>query len=713
MAKVTLPRVSQPDLFYTWSEAQLNARLDRGDEARSRITADTWESERTERRARIASVLVPDWPKVAAKPTFGETIERPAWTIRKLRFQSLPDYWVTALLYEPEQIESPRPAVLLCMGHSLEAKAYPEYQSIAEELVRQGIVVLAFDPVSQGERVQNWNYLKNEFAAGWGTTEHDYLGFKSSLCGWPLSQAFVWDGQRALDVLLSQPDIDTTRVGVCGQSGGGTQTTWLLASDDRFTAAAPACYITSWRNQFGAKLGADPEQWPFPIMDWGWDQADVLATFAPKPLRIVSVTRDFFPIDGTRTTYRKLVDLYSRLGASDNISMFEDDFDHAYHPPLREATVRFFCEQFDLAYDGQGVAKDILSPEELQVTFTGQLYTSGLCRTLHDWILETQPKPAVGRVTADVLKEPLAWQHARREELHGLLAIPSTPPSPTARRASSEHMAGGPLSLEGSTSSDFDVETWIVTPEEGMEVPLAVASATDTPKGLVVYTHGDGADVGWRMAGGALHKLVDAGWVVVSADPRGVGACRGEGEDGRYFGRFGIEHTLACNWMMMGRPLVGQRVFDLLQVAAWARKQERFEGVPMAIAGAGVGALWAALAGALDDRIEVVIAHGLLCSFVYCMRSPDHEVPYSAVAPGMLGWGDLSDAGTLIAPRRFVIISPVNHRGEAISPESAKPRCANARLLYEATGTPGGLHVVGAGTSPGAALVNYADLLDL
>ncbi|HNZ38508.1 MAG TPA: prolyl oligopeptidase family serine peptidase, partial [Candidatus Latescibacteria bacterium] len=115
-----------------------------------------------------------------------------------------------------------------------------------------------------------------------------------------LAQAFVWDGQRALDVLLSRPEVDPSRVGVCGISGGGTQTTWLLAAEDRFTAASPACFITGWREQFAARVGADPEQFPFPANGWGWDQADVLLSFAPKPLLIVAATRDFFPIEGTR-----------------------------------------------------------------------------------------------------------------------------------------------------------------------------------------------------------------------------------------------------------------------------------------------------------------------------------------------------------------------------------------------------------------------------
>ena len=694
MSPISLPSLSERDLFFTWTLAELNKRLDRGDAARSPGSAEAWARERVERRRRLASVLVPDWPVAEPKVTQTGEIARKGWTIRKIMFQSLPDYWVTAALYVPNEIKGSTPGVLLCSGHWLEAKACPEYHAMGEELVRQGMVVLAFDPVAQGERVQSWDYLANRIPM-WGTTEHDYLGHKSLLCGWPLSQAFVWDGQRALDVLLAQEGVDAARIGVCGISGGGTQTTLLLGADDRFTAAAPTCYVTSWRNQLAAKLGADAEQWPYPIMAWGWDHVDILASFAPKPLRLITATRDFFPIEGTRETFRKLQGLYGEIGAAGNVSMTEDDVDHSYYPQLRESTARFFCETFGLTYDEAGVATDLLSPQELQVTETGQLLTDGIGRTLHDWILECRPEVEGKELAGDAK----SWQTERRAGLASVLGVPENALAAKAGQVDDEMHSG------------MRVERYRLMPEEGVEIPVAVVQGRHAPEGVALYAHELGADTGWRLVNGPLYKLVQRGWAVVAVDPRGIGAARGEGEDGQYFGRFGTEATLAANWYMMGRPLVGQRAFDLMQTARWAKSLPEFSALPMAMIGAGVGSIWSLLAAALCEKIEHTVLHGMLCSYFDILKGNEHVYGISAMANDILTWGDLPDAAALVAPRKLTIVSPLDRDRRPLTQEAVRPVYAPAREAYDAFAAETALRIIGGSTRPSAAVVNYGELL--
>ena len=694
VSAITLPSLSQSDLFFTWSLSELNRRLDEGDAVRAAVTADSWDTERAERRRRIAEVLVPDWPRVDPKVTVEGVIERSAWTISRIRFESLPDYWVTALLYVPNEVSGPMPGIVFPCGHSLEAKAYPQYHSMCEELTRQGMTVIAFDPVSQGERLQSWDYLNNN-APMWGTTEHDYMGHKSALCGWPLSQAFVWDGQRALDVLLAQENVDPERIGVCGQSGGGTQTTWLLAADDRFTAAAPSCYVTSWRNQFEKILGADPEQWPYPLMSWGWDQVDIVASFAPKPVRLVSAIQDFFPIEGTRETFGKLQDLYGKLGVPQNISMSEDDFEHGYYPPMRESTARFFCEQFGIEYDEQGEAKDICTPEELQVTQTGQLLTDGLGRTLHDWILERRPEPTGRRVTGDVSE----WQKERRDGLAKVLAIPENAPEPKV------------VMLDENTVSGHRVESLRLVPEDGVELPAVLVHAEGDAQGVVIYAHELGADTGWRLLNGPLYKLVSEGWTVVAVDPRGIGAGRGEGDENQYFGRFGVEDTLAANWYMMGRSLVGQRVFDLLQTVRWVKGSSDYASLPLSMIGCGIGSTWVLFASALSGEIEHTVLHGPLCSYFDLLKGVNHGYSISIVVPDILTWGDMPDAAALIAPHKLTVVSPLDRDRRPLTQEAVRPVHSYARDAYAAFSAEGNLRVIGGSTRPSAAVVNYGELL--
>ncbi len=698
MARTTLPRLTNSDQCYSWTSDRLGELLAEGDRARAEITPETWPDERKQRRARLAQVLVPDWPKPDPKVTFTGTIERSAWTIHKLMFQSLPDYWVTAHLYLPHGVTANTPAMLVASGHILEAKSYSEYHGISEELARQGMVVLSFDPVSQGERVQNWNHLRDEIDVGWGTTEHDFLGLKALLAGWPLAQAIVWDGMRALDVLLARPEVDPTRVGMCGVSGGGTQTTWQLAADDRLTCASPACFITGWREQFDDHLGADPEQHPYPVISWGWDQCDVLLSFAPKPIMITCVTQDFFPIEGTRTTHRKLSEVYDRLGVGGNVAISETDMDHAYHPPVREATVRWFAEQFGLEYDEGGPAKDPCAPEELQVTPSGQLFTSGFGYTLHDWIVKRRPHPVGANMGEETRHHRLHWTIRRRELLEELLAIPSRRPSIGERRV-------GELPLP-----DGSAEQWIVESEPGVEVPVLLALPTDGQRGVVLHTHELGAEVDWQRHDGPMHKLMKAGWAVVSVDPRGTGPSVHGEESKAHNPRFGTEQHLTWTWTMMGRPLIGQRVLDLLQVEAWACHQTELAGLPVAAVGAGAGAMLALLAGALDTRIDQVVAYGGLSDFGRMLTARTETWDASAIVPNMLRWGDLPQVVALIAPRSCTLVAPVDAERRPVPMMRANSAYRAVEKFYEAYDAPT-FHIVGAGEWPERLAVDYSEWL--
>lgn len=686
-----MPLPSDPDLIHAWTFSRLSAALDSGDAARSSLAASTWPEERRQRREQIGRVLVPDWevpdPCVTITGSISRSDKRTGarWKILKLRFQSLQDYWVTALLYVPETGRGPFPGMIVASGHLLEAKAGAEYHGISEELARQGMVVLAFDPVAQGERVQAWDYVDNKFLVGWGTTEHDFDGQRALLCGWPFAQAFVWDGQRALDVLLSRPEVDPSRVGVCGISGGGTQTTWLLAADDRFTAASPACFITGWREQFAARVGADPEQFPFPANGWGWDQADVLLSFAPKPLLIVAATRDFFPIEGTRSTYQKLKDAYSLIGAAGNVAMFEGDFDHAYHPPLREATVRWFCSVFGISYDGMGAVEAPCNPDDLRVTPTGQLLTSGFPRTLRHWIAQNGSDRSRSRVRGSALYHPEVWQARRRGLLSELLGVPSEAPQASA------------TPLETSSWDGLPVRRWLLTSEPGVEIPCALVLPPNEPRGLLCFLHEKGAATGWQLAGGPLSEAVEEGWAVLSVDPRGVGAgvCRTQGNFyPDYHGRFGVESHITWTWTMLGRPFFGQRVFDVLQALRCARNMPDLAGRKNALVGVGSGALWALFASALDGMVDKTLAHAPLIAFGSLLDAHEHSWHVSSLPPGMLTWGDVQHVAALISPRELTLLHPVDAARLPVSRLALSRAYRDARSVFNAQGASSRLTLV-------------------
>src|SRR6185312_4374268 len=158
------------------------------------------------------------------------SLERGAYRVEKVLFESRPGFPVAANLYLPAGTGK-RPAVVGACGHWPDGKAALQYQAFAQGLARQGYVVLIFDPIGQGERLQYPDAnLRGTLPPG-GVAEHLRAGAQMQLVGEFLGTWMAWDGIRALDYLLTRPEVDPTRVGVTGNSGGGTQTSWLCALD--------------------------------------------------------------------------------------------------------------------------------------------------------------------------------------------------------------------------------------------------------------------------------------------------------------------------------------------------------------------------------------------------------------------------------------------------------------------------------------------------
>ena len=202
---------------------------------------------------------------------------------------------------------------MFCSGHDAKAFRSTTYQTIILNLVRKGFIVLAFDPVGQGERLQ---YLAEDGASNIGgpTHEHSYPGAQYALAGTSIANTMIWDGIRSVDYLLTRPEVDPHRIGITGRSGGGTQAAYIAAMDPRILAAAPENYITNFKRLLEMIGPQDAEQNFFQGLAHGIDHADLLAVRAPKPTLLITTTRDFFSIQGARETYAELQSLYTTLG---------------------------------------------------------------------------------------------------------------------------------------------------------------------------------------------------------------------------------------------------------------------------------------------------------------------------------------------------------------------------------------------------------------
>ena len=150
---------------------------------------------------------------------------------------------------------------------------------------------------------------------------HNILNRQLLALGESISDWRVWDGIRAIDYLLSRSEVDPARIGVNGNSGGGTLTAMIAANDDRVAATVPSCYITTFLSNVENELPVDGEQAPRGFLANGGEMADLLLAQAPRPVRILSQSADFFDVRGTNETYAMLKKIYTLLGKPENISV--------------------------------------------------------------------------------------------------------------------------------------------------------------------------------------------------------------------------------------------------------------------------------------------------------------------------------------------------------------------------------------------------------
>ncbi|MGC3966982.1 MAG: twin-arginine translocation signal domain-containing protein [Pirellulales bacterium] len=204
------PRMLQ-DAFIDRVRAVMTARRDRIFALKTRAEAEAYISDV---RTKIAGCFGP-WPeRTPLNPQVTGVVERDAYRIEKVIFESRPQFYVTANLYLPKTVKGRIPGVVGSCGHSPNGKAHTAYQSFAQGLARQGYACLIFDPIGQGERLQ---YVDENLKprVGMGTSEHMMAGNQQAIVGEFFGSWCAWDGMRALDYLLSRRN----RSQACGHYG--------------------------------------------------------------------------------------------------------------------------------------------------------------------------------------------------------------------------------------------------------------------------------------------------------------------------------------------------------------------------------------------------------------------------------------------------------------------------------------------------------------
>ncbi len=601
------------------------------------------------------------------------TIERDDYRIEKIIFESQPRFFVTANLYAPKKGQAPYPGILVPLGHEPAPKAYPDAQQLLGSLAKKGFVALAWDPIGQGERIQIYDPDLGESKVVRSPTEHSVVGVQCTVVGDNLARYAINDGIRALDYLLSRPEVDPERIGCTGNSGGGNLTAYLAALDDRIKVAAPSCWITSWQWLLKTIGPQDSEQTLFPFIGQGLDYADFIYASSPKPYLILAATRDFFSIKGTRQTYAEAQRIYSLIGEQEKLAMTEADDGHAYSAPRRAAAYRWFGRWLKGAEDQEPEPKiEFATDEELRCTETGQVTTSLNSETVFS-LNQKRAEQFRSQTRMQPDRNPFPeYQAEIRSRARSLLNF--TAPKETH-----------PVKTYGQiTNQGYRIEKFVYESEPGIFIPslLFIPDTSEARKPAILYVHGQGKAAG-ASSGGDIEELVTHGFIVLAIDARGMGETTilesQQSSDTRpYFGDF----DSAMIALLLNRPLVGMRALDISRGVdlLYARADvDRNRIYGFGKEGGSPPMLYAAT---LDERIRKIALEGMLVSYQSIITHRIHRQVFEHVVNGALKYFDFPDLAAALAPRPTWIINAVDPIGRQVDLAEMKKQYADSMSAF-------------------------------
>lgn len=595
-------------------------------------------------REKIAISFGPHPQKTELNARVTGVVERDQYRIEKVIFESRPNFPVTANLYLPKR-SGKVPGVVGSCGHSENGKAAEAYQSFAQGLTRQGYACLIFDPIGQGERLQYPVSFEHSGKSkyGVGVREHIQAGNQQFLVGEFFGNWRAWDGIRALDYLLSREEIDPQHVGITGNSGGGTMTTWLCGVESRWTMAAPACFVTTFLHNAENELPADTEQCPPHALALGLEHEDFLAALAPKPIVILAKERDFFDVRGSEGAFSRLQRLYSLLGHPDNIALHIGPTNHGYSIENREAMYRWFNRVTGVS-NAQSEPKLVIeSDETLQCTRTGQV-ASDRPATVFSFTrdkantLQTQR----GKVTGQVL-------HSKISQVLNLAAkLPAEPAHYRILRGTNNR------NYPRSSSTTYAVESqpgvfalcYLLGDERHDSRPPRSGKQANEQRAALYVAHRSSDDELRNQAWLRQQVTNRQGMPFFTCDVRGVGeslpnTCGLDSFDNPY----GCDYFYAIHGLMLDRSYLGQKTWDVLRVLQWIKS---FGYEQIELIASGWGALAATMASVLSpsllgDCVSSVTLHRPLESFHSLAINEDYDMPLAYLPLDVLSHFDLPD----------------------------------------------------------------------
>lgn len=598
------------------------------------------------------------------------TIDKDDYRVEHIVYESHPEFYVTSSLFIPNEVDDQAPAVLYLSGHTTEGYRSGTYQHKILNLVKKGFVVFAIDPVGQGERRQYQDSETGRSAVGSVTSEHSYSGVQAFLTGSSQIRYMVWDGIRAVDYLHTRSEVDPDRIGVTGRSGGGTQSAFLAAMEDRIYAAAPEAYITSFTLLLKSIGPQDAEQNIYHGIKRGIDHADLLAVRAPKPALMITTTEDFFSIQGSRDAAAELSAIYSAYGNEDDFSMVEDGGGHGSTPKNREAMYAFFQKHLDNPGNSNDEEVEILSEDEIRVTETGQVITSLGGETVFSLnLLEAEQKVSGLRESREDLESHLPKILNVAKELSGFQQPERT----------NDPVFTGRIEREG-----YVIEKYFVKGEGDYIIPYLLMAPNSSNGKAIIYLHPSGK-ASEASEGEEIEELVNKGYTVLAPDLIGTGEMGG-GDVANYSTQVkDFEATSYDVWpasVMIGRSITGLHAGDIIRLTQLLNRIHKPDEVYAIARDKMAPALLHA--AAFDNSISQIALLRPYSSYNSIVVNQYYDPGFhTSTVAGSIGSYDLPDLAASLAPRKLIMTGVTDGAGNTLDAQSMSEEMGIVNSAYE------------------------------
>ncbi len=657
----------QNSLYHHLANQAIDLLAKRSGEVGKITTLEDWQKRQAHIKTVLSEIVGPFPEKTPLNAKTVRIIEKEKFRVEHIIFESQPGFYVTSSLYIPKGLSKKvkSPAIIYCSGHSEDGYRSPVYQYTIINLVMKGFIVFAFDPVGQGERLEYYDREKGKSSAGGPTREHSYPGNQAFITGSSQARYMIWDGIRAIDYLVSRKEVDVSRIGITGRSGGGTQSSYIAAFDERIYASAPECYITTFTRLLQTMGNQDAEQ-NFPrFVEKGLDLPDLLSVRAPKPSLMITTTRDIFSIQGAREAEAEIKRIYEAYGKIEFFGRAEDDTGHASTQKNREAMYSFFQKHLNNPGDTGDHIVNLLTKEEMRVTADGQVSVSLGGETVYS--LNRKVTLDVIAKRESLLKEDLS---ARETVLNSARKLSGyMEPDKTDMPVFS-----GRFSREG-----ISIEKYFLKGEGNYVIPYLLIVPSRFNGKAVIYLDPEGKSAELK-AGGRIEWLARQGFMVLAPDLIGLG----ETGPGIFQGDAYIDgesHNLWYASIVIGRSIVGIRAADVSKLAGLLKQDSSVKE----ITGIAEKELSPVLlhAAAFDKSISSVALIEPYSSYRSLVLNRFYKASFIAgVVPSSLKEYDLPLLAGSLAPRRLVIAGPSDSNGKTENIEMINEDMVIIKQLY-------------------------------